>query len=98
MEILRFVLITLVNVVSHKDLIQCVATKASAGVFMDLLQMFRDKDELFSLSVALLRKVVRASRSLEVRNEEMKDRIGLCTYHCHGDDDVFHGDNLRTTL
>ena len=65
-EILRYVLLTLNNVALHPDLVPSVATDNSANVFMDLLQMFRDKDDLFHLSVNLLCAVVQMNLKLRV--------------------------------
>lgn len=64
-EILRYVLLTLRNVSSQKDLLQDVATSKSAEIFLDLVQMFRDKQEVFHVALILLSRVARKNQDLK---------------------------------
>jgi abnormal spindle-like microcephaly-associated protein len=66
-ELLHYVLLTLTNVASHKELLWRVFSDDSVDIFMDLVQMFRDKDNVFNLAVALLHKAV-------VSNNDLKNR------------------------
>ena len=65
-ELLHYVLLTLTNVARHNELLWRVSTEESAEVYMDLVQMFRDKDNVFCLAVALLYKAI-------VKNRELKE-------------------------
>jgi abnormal spindle-like microcephaly-associated protein len=74
-EILRYVLLTLKNVSSHGDLLEDVATSKSAEIFLDLVQMFRDKQEVFSVAICLLSRVARNNSDLKrlcSKSESMK--------------------------
>ena len=53
-ELLNFILHTLRNVAAHRDLVDKVATTSAADIYLDLIQMFRDKDTIFSLAICLL--------------------------------------------
>jgi abnormal spindle-like microcephaly-associated protein len=66
-ELLEWILLTLSNVARFDELLPSVATITGVRIFLDLLQMFRDKEVVFSLSVALLLKSVRANVDLMVR-------------------------------
>ena len=63
-ELLHYVLQTLRNVANHQDLVDMVATASSAEIYMDLVQMFRDKDTVFTLAIGLLEVVVHSSIEL----------------------------------
>jgi abnormal spindle-like microcephaly-associated protein len=63
-ELLHYVLQTLRNVANHPDLVGMVATASSAEIYMDLVQMFRDKDTVFTLAIGLLEIVVHSSMEL----------------------------------
>ena len=65
-ELLHYVLLTLTNVARHNELLWRVSTEESVEVYMDLVQMFRDKDNVFCLAVALLHKAI-------VKNRELKE-------------------------
>ena len=65
-ELLHYVLLTLTNVANHDDLLLRVSTSDSVDVFMDLLQMFRDKENVFCPAVALLYKAIVKNRDLKV--------------------------------
>eukprot|EP00543_Licmophora_paradoxa_P012585 CAMPEP_0202478634 /NCGR_PEP_ID=MMETSP1360-20130828/94559_1 /ASSEMBLY_ACC=CAM_ASM_000848 /TAXON_ID=515479 /ORGANISM="Licmophora paradoxa, Strain CCMP2313" /LENGTH=400 /DNA_ID=CAMNT_0049105919 /DNA_START=2029 /DNA_END=3231 /DNA_ORIENTATION=- len=64
-EILHFVLLTLRNVVLHADLLYSVATAESVNIFLDLVCMFRGKDEVFCEAIPLLSMVVRRDVDLQ---------------------------------
>jgi len=63
-ELLHFVLLTLKNVARHPYLLPSVATHDSLEVLLDLTQMFRDKENIFCLSIALLERIVFCDESL----------------------------------
>jgi len=64
-ELLHYVLLTLTNVARHNELLSRVSTEESVEVYMDLVQMFRDKDNVFCLAVALLYKAITKNRDLK---------------------------------
>jgi abnormal spindle-like microcephaly-associated protein len=66
-ELLEWILLTLSNVARFDELLDSVATPTGVRIFLDLLQMFRDKEVVFSLSVALLWKSLKANVDLMVR-------------------------------
>eukprot|EP00934_Nitzschia_sp_Nitz4_P008780 Nitzschia sp. Nitz4//scaffold206_size41850//5431//13286//NITZ4_007417-RA/size41850-processed-gene-0.40-mRNA-1//1//CDS//3329541550//8770//frame0 len=53
-ELVQCILLTLDNVAEHKNLVRSFADCSSAEIFLDKMQMFRDKDGIFCLSVHLL--------------------------------------------
>ncbi len=70
-EILRLSISILLNVVRHDELAVKVAVDFDGTeVVVDLMQMFRDKPEVFSLSCELLSCMVKASTSIKVINTE----------------------------
>jgi len=64
-ELLHYVLLTLTNVARHDELLWRVSTEESVEVYLDLVQMFRDKDNVFCLAVALLYKAIVKNRDLQ---------------------------------
>ena len=83
-ELLHYVLLTLSNVARYPYLMPSVATDDSLEVLMDLTQMFRDKENIFCLSIALLERVVFSNtklldmcRSAE-NNKRLKGIHALC--------------------
>jgi abnormal spindle-like microcephaly-associated protein len=67
-ELLHRILLTLENVASHESLLPGFLNPVSAEVFMDLVQMFRDKDGIFCLSIFLLNRAIICDESVKVRN------------------------------
>ena len=65
-ELLHYVLLTLSNVANHNELLWRVSTEESVEVYMDLVQMFRDKDNVFCLAVTLLYKAIAKNCDLKV--------------------------------
>jgi abnormal spindle-like microcephaly-associated protein len=57
-ELVHWILLTLENVGQHKAFLSSFSDCKSAEVFLDKVQMFRDKDGIFCLSVSLLRRVI----------------------------------------
>lgn len=57
-ELVHWILLTLENVGRHDQLLHCFSDCKSAEVFLDKVQMFRDKDGIFCLSVSLLNQIV----------------------------------------
>ena len=51
-------MLTMSNVAKYEPLLPSLATLIGIEVFLDLVQMFRDKDEIFCLVVSLLERVV----------------------------------------
>ena len=70
-ELLTYILLTLKNVAQWDSLLADVVSISAAEIFMDLIQMFRDKDGIFCFSVSLLDKCV-------VRDDEIRE---LCRSH-----------------
>ena len=67
-EILRHALVVLLNVARHTHLASFVAqSPESTDVLVDLMQMFRDKQPIFSLSCELLGRLAAASEVTKVR-------------------------------
>ena len=66
-ELLTCILLTFANVGRHDSLLPSMATITGVEVFLDLVQMFRDKEVVFSLAVSMLERVVRYSEELQVR-------------------------------
>jgi len=64
-EIVRIVLLTLRNVSKHKDLLNDVATPGSGGVILDLVQMFRDKDDVFVVALIIFSRLLRYNKKLK---------------------------------
>ena len=58
-ELLTYILLTLKNVAQYDSLLTYVGTKLAAEIFLDLIQMFRDKDGIFCFSVSLLERCIR---------------------------------------
>jgi abnormal spindle-like microcephaly-associated protein len=69
-ELLHHTLLTMSNVAQYDDLMHSMATVTGVEVFLDLVQMFRDKDGVFCLAVSLLERVVRCSEDFQVRTRE----------------------------
>lgn len=65
-KVLHGVLKTLTNVARFDFLIPSMATARGVDVFLDLIQMFRDKEHVFGLVVSLLEKVVHANQEVMV--------------------------------
>lgn len=66
LEILHFVLLTLSNVAKFNSLLPSITSIAAAEVFLDLVQMFRDKDAIFPLASMLLERIVVTSDEVKV--------------------------------
>lgn len=67
-ELLHHILLTLENVASHDSLLPGFLDPVSAEIFMDLVQMFRDKDGIFCLSILLLNRAIICDETVKVRN------------------------------
>lgn len=65
-ELLYTILLTLKNVANYSALLPCMATTRGAEVFLDLVQMFRDRDGIFFLASSLLERILPCSRELSV--------------------------------
>jgi abnormal spindle-like microcephaly-associated protein len=79
-ELLHYVLLTLMNVASHKELLWRVFSDDSVDIFMDLVQMFRDKDNVFNLATSLLHNAVLSNSDLKNRcatSENIKRMKGV---------------------
>jgi abnormal spindle-like microcephaly-associated protein len=74
-EILYYVLLILQNVSRHKHLLEHVASSKATELFLDLVQMLRDKQDLFIIAVTLLSRVARANddcKQICSKSESMK--------------------------
>ena len=67
-ELLEWILLTVSNVAKYDELVDFVATLTGVRIYLDLLQMFRDKEVVFSLSAALLFKTIKSNAELLVRS------------------------------
>jgi len=66
-ELLQFVLMTLVNISNHSSLLPSVATQESIDVTLDLVQMFRDKEIIFCLTTLLLERIALSDKKFLLR-------------------------------
>jgi abnormal spindle-like microcephaly-associated protein len=57
MELVQCILLTLDNVSEYRALVPSFADCNSAEIFLDKMQMFRDKDGIFCLSISLLERI-----------------------------------------
>lgn len=64
-ELLHNVLLTMSNVARYDYLLPSMSSIAGVEVYLDLVQMFRDKDGVFYLASSLLERVVRCNPELE---------------------------------
>jgi hypothetical protein len=58
-------MLVLKNVARYDCFLTYVATTNCAEIFLDLVQMFRDKDAIFCISVALLERCVKFDEEIE---------------------------------
>jgi abnormal spindle-like microcephaly-associated protein len=65
-ELLYMVLLTMSNVAHHPESLPSLATSTGVEVFLDLVQMFRDKDNIFCSAISLLDQVLQFNRSFQV--------------------------------
>jgi hypothetical protein len=61
----------MVNLGHHEALVPAMATAKGVEIFLDLVQMFRDHDEIFFKASRLLEAFVQCDRDLEVRNDRL---------------------------
>jgi abnormal spindle-like microcephaly-associated protein len=64
-ELVHCILLTLDNVSQYRQLVASFATCYSAEIFLDKMQMFRDKDGIFCLSVSLLHGIANCNPMVE---------------------------------
>ncbi len=64
--LLQHILMTLSNVSKIETLMSATVTADCADILIDVLQMFRDKDEILSLASTLLRRVVFSDSNIAV--------------------------------
>lgn len=64
-ELVHCILLTLDNVSQYRKLVPSFATCYSAEIFLDKMQMFRDKDGIFCLSVSLLHGIASCNPMVE---------------------------------
>lgn len=57
MELKEHILLTLENIGLHDELVRSLATSKYCEVFMDNIQVFRDKDGIFCLAISLLDRI-----------------------------------------
>jgi abnormal spindle-like microcephaly-associated protein len=66
--LLQYILLTLTNVARFDALVPSLATVKGVEIFLDLVQMFRDKELVFCLVAKLLERVVRSNEEVLVRS------------------------------
>jgi len=79
-ELLQYILMTLCNVSKISSLIPGIITVDCVEILLDLLQMFRDKELIFSFAATLLRRIIFSDENMLVqckRRENMKRIKGL---------------------
>ena len=67
LKLLQYILLTLSNVARFDKLVPTMASLLGVEVFLDLVQMFRDKDYIFCLVVSLLDRIIRSNIPKMVR-------------------------------
>jgi hypothetical protein len=65
-ELLQHILMTLANVSKISNLIPGIITNDCVDIFLDLLQMFRDKEIIFSYTSTLLRRIAFSDEKIGV--------------------------------
>jgi abnormal spindle-like microcephaly-associated protein len=65
-QIVGAVLLTLANVAKYESLLPSMASVVGADVILDLVQMFRDKEDIFPLASSLLESFVSNSEEVKV--------------------------------
>lgn len=60
LELVRAILHTFTNISGHQASLSLLVTRESSVIMMDVVQMFRDKADIFALSTALLETFVRS--------------------------------------
>ena len=63
---LHYILTTLSNVSDHSELVCYVATASSVEILLDMIQMFRDKENMFSLASIMMERILFSSKKLTV--------------------------------
>lgn len=77
LELLECILGTLFNVSKNRDLVPHITTESSVDTFIDIIQMFRDKDRVFSTASMVLKRIIwsDAKHLSKCRNKENVKRI-----------------------
>ena len=71
LELLSYILRTFKNVARYDFLLTYVATPSAAQIFLDLVQMFRDKDFIFCYAVGLLERCIEFDEEPKVRAKDV---------------------------
>jgi abnormal spindle-like microcephaly-associated protein len=74
-ELVQCILLTLDNVAQHRTLAPSFADCNSAEVFLDKMQLFRDKDGIFCLSISLLNSIAACNPVVEVSIDSKMTRF-----------------------
>ena len=77
LKLLQSILLTLSNVARFDKLVPAMASLLGVEVFLDLLQMFRDKEHVFCLVVSLLERIIRSNVQKMVRLRNAIGRAGM---------------------
>ena len=83
-ELLHFIILTLMNVARHAFLLNSIATKNSVEILLDLIQMFRDKESIFPIAVPLTERIVFSHKKFLVQcgskenTKRLRGIIALC--------------------
>jgi len=81
MEMLHYILTTLSNVSDHSELVCYVATASSVEILLDIIQMFRDKEKMFSLASIMMERILFSSKKLTThfkKKENIKRLKAVC--------------------
>ena len=86
LELIRTILTVLTNIAQHPSIILQLASPKAVDILTDLVQMFRDKSNIFALSSALLEKMLLSSSTLlsGYSTPENKKRLSGILSLCRG--------------
>ena len=86
LELIRTILTVLTNIAQHPSIILQLASPKAVDILTDLVQMFRDKSNIFALSSALLEKMLLSSSTLlsGYSTHENKKRLSGILSLCRG--------------
>ena len=78
LELIRSILTVLTNIAQHSSIILHLASAKAVDILTDLVQMFRDKSNIFALSSALLEKMLLSSSTLLSGYSTPENKKRLC--------------------
>lgn len=73
-ELVRLILHTLTNISHHPSLLSMMVTRESSSSISDVIQMYRDKPDIFALSTSLLEAFVRSDDFILLEYSSLENR------------------------